>query len=120
MSNYGILSGQPGSYADGSLGHQPGSYADGSLGALMSPSSMLFPTRRMPSYAQQAADRARMAAILAAQNAQYTPAQRAAILAAQSTSGIGALPEWATPLNIGLGLAAAVGGYLLFGMLRKK
>jgi len=102
--NYGILSGQSGSYSDGSLGLQSGSYADGSLGALMSPSAMVFPTRRTPLSARQAADRARMAAIARA----------------RGTHGIGALPEWATPLNIGLGLAAAVGGYLLFGMLRKK
>jgi hypothetical protein len=101
--NNGILSGQPGSYGDGSLGLQPGSYGDGSLGALMSPGSMMFPSTRRLS-AQQAADRARMAAIARA----------------RGTHGIGALPSWATPLNIGLGLAAAVGGYLLFGMLRKK
>jgi hypothetical protein len=118
--NNGILSGQPGSYGDGSLGLQPGSYGDGSLGALMSPGSMMFPSIRRLS-AQQAADQARIAAIARARGThEADQARMAAIARARGTHGIGALPSWATPLNIGLGLAAAVGGYLLFGMLRKK
>jgi len=104
--SYGILSGQPGSYDSGILGAlQPGAWDSGVLGATTAPLFSMQPARSvMPAWARAAQQRA--AANAAAR--------------ARGTHGIGALPSWATPMNIGLGAAALLGGYLLFGALKKR
>ena len=106
--SYGILSGQPGSYDSGILGalQQPGAWDSGVLGA----------GATAPLFSMQAARSVMPAWARAAQ-------QRAAAKAAaraRGTHGIGALPSWATPMNIGLGAAALLGGCLLFGALKKR